>query len=95
MMLETDPDSDKLFEQNLLDDFYPERPEALKDVSLYDFVQFYCKSGTDATGNREYSKLMKPKIVNHKLFDSKNLSNKKTISILCYCCLYHSLLSLI
>jgi len=45
-MLETDPDSDKLFEQNLLDDFYPERLKALKDVCLYDFVKFYCKFGT-------------------------------------------------
>jgi len=68
-MLETDPDSDKIFEENLLDDFYPKRPEALKDVCLYDFVKFYCKSGTDSSGNRLYRKLMKPKIVNHKLFD--------------------------
>ena len=68
-MLETNPDSDTLFEPNLLDDFYPKRPEALKDVCLYDFVKFYVKTDTDASGNRQYRKLMKPKIVNHKLFD--------------------------
>ena len=70
-MLETDPDSDTPFEPNLLDDFYPKRPEALKNVCLYDFVKFYVKTDTDASGNRQYKKLMKPKIVNHKLFDPK------------------------
>ena len=68
-MLQIDPDCNRLFEQNLLDDFYPKRPEALKDVCLYDFVKWYVKCGTDDSGNRQYRKLMKPKIVNHKLFD--------------------------
>ena len=38
-------------------------------MCLYDFVKFYVKTDTDASGNRQYRKLMKPKIVNHKLFD--------------------------
>jgi len=70
-ILEMDPDRNDLFEQNLLDDFYPKRPEALKDVCLYYFVRWYVKSGTDAGGNRLYRKLIKPKIVNFKLFDPK------------------------
>ena len=68
-MAELNPDSDDLYEESLLDDFYPKRPEELKDVCLFDFVKWYVKSGTDASGNRQYRKLLKPKIVNHKIFD--------------------------
>ena len=54
--------------------------EALKNVCLYDFVKWYVKSGTDASGNRQYRKLTKPKIVNHKMFDPKKPEQREDYS---------------
>ena len=68
-MAELNPDSNDLYEESLIDDFYPKRPEGLKDVGLYDFVKWYDKTGNDASGKRQYRKRLKPKIVNNKIFD--------------------------
>ena len=35
---EQDPNSTNIFEPNLVDTFYPERPDEMEDVCLYDFV---------------------------------------------------------
>ena len=32
------PDSEDIFQSNLLDTYYPQRPNDLQDVCLYDFV---------------------------------------------------------
>ena len=68
-LAETDPHSCKLYQPNLLDDFYPNRPDHLRDVCLYDFVKWFRYDHTDKHGVRQYIKLGKPKIPNHKLYD--------------------------
>ena len=35
---EINPDSTDIFEENLVDNFYPERPDDMEEVCLYDFV---------------------------------------------------------
>ena len=61
-----------IFEDNLIDKFYPQRPSELEDVCLYDFVANYELQG----GKRQYRKLTKCKLPNHKLFDPDN-ENKR------------------
>ena len=68
-MLESDPDSVNIFDQNMIDDFYPGRPKELEDLCLYDFIKWYVYSGIDSSGCRQYRKLNKPRIPNHKLYD--------------------------
>ena len=46
-MRERDPNSTDIFEDNLVDTFYPERPSDMEDVCLYDFVAEYTKCGFD------------------------------------------------
>ena len=47
---EHDPNSINIFESNLVDTFYPERPDEMEDVCLYDFVANCTKSGVDKNG---------------------------------------------
>ena len=68
-MLEKEPDSNNIFENNVIDVFYPTRPDQLEDVCLYDFVRWYVLSKVDCHGNRQYRKLNKPRPPNHKLYD--------------------------
>ena len=68
-MLDAEPDSVDIFENNFIDDFYPKRPDELEDVCLYDFVRWYVHSETDCHGNRKYRKLNKPRLPNHKIYD--------------------------
>ena len=63
------PDSKDIFQDNLLDNYYPRGPSDLEGVRLYDFVANYDYSGTDGSANRKYRKLTKPRLPNHKLFD--------------------------
>ena len=64
-----DPDSEDIFQDNLLDNHYPRRPSDLEGICLYDFVANYDYCGTDSSGKRKYRKLTKPRLPNHKLFD--------------------------
>ena len=66
------PDTKYIFEDNLVDTYYPKRPQELEDVCLYDFVANYEWQGRDDDGNRKYRKLSKPRLPNHKLFDPEN-----------------------
>ena len=45
-MKETNPQSTDIFEDNIIDTFYPQRPRHMEDVCLYDFVAEYTKHGT-------------------------------------------------
>ena len=66
------PDSKDIFQSNLLDTYYPQRPNDLEDVCLNDFVAYYDYCGTDSrTGKRRYRKLTKPRLPKHRLFDPK------------------------
>jgi len=61
------PDSEDIFQSNLLDTYYPQRPNDLEDVCLYDFVANYDYCGTDSRiGKRQYRKLTKPRLPNHR-----------------------------
>ena len=68
-LAESNPDSHDLYQANLIDDFYPNCPATLKDVCLYDFVKWYRKVDCDRDGKRQYVRLDKPKIPNHKIYD--------------------------
>ena len=68
-MVDVEPDSVDIFEGNIIDDFYPKRPDELEDVCLYDFVKWYVLSKTDCHGNRKYDRLNKPRLPNHKIYD--------------------------
>ena len=66
---ENNPDSTDIFEENLLDTFYPQRPGKMEDICVYDFVAEYTKSGVDKDGNTVYRKLAKPILPNHKVYN--------------------------
>ncbi len=59
-----DPDTEDIFEDNLIYNFYPQTPQTLKDVCLYDFVAKYDWQGKDDSGDRKYAKLTKPRLPN-------------------------------
>ncbi len=63
------PDTENIFEDNLIDNHYPQRPQDLEDVCPYDFVANYDWQSKDSSGNRKYRKLTKPWLPNHKLYD--------------------------
>ena len=74
---EHNPGYEDIFEDNVIDNFYPQRPQELEDVCLYDFVANYDCQGRDRQGRRIYKKLTKAKLPNHKLFDPENLSQRE------------------
>ena len=74
---EHNPDSEYIFEDNLVDNFYPQRPQELEDVCLYDFVANYDRHSRDKQGRRIYKKLSTPKLSNHKLFDPENENQRE------------------
>ena len=80
---EHDPDTEEIFEDNLLDTFYPQRRARLEDVCLYNFVANYDWQGEDANGDRKYSKLKKPCLSNHKLFDPQKEAQRGLLLLLC------------
>ena len=64
-----DPTSMEIFEENVIDNFYPERSNNLENVCLYDFVKLYRYTGKDNNNKRKYCKLNKPIIPNHRIYD--------------------------
>ena len=68
---ERDPNSTDIFEANLIDNFYPERPDDMDGVCLYDFVGNFEKCGVDKNGQTQYRHLNKGILPNHKLYDPK------------------------
>jgi len=49
-IVEHDTEPEEIFEDNLLETFYLQRPASLEDVCLYDFVANYNWYGKDANG---------------------------------------------
>ena len=76
-MAEHNPDTEDIYEDNLLDSYYPQRPESLEDVCLYDLVANYDWQSRDDNGDRKYGKLKKPRLPNHKLFDPQKESQRE------------------
>ena len=59
------------FEDNLVDTFYPQRPNDMEDVCLYDFVAEYTKCSVDDDGKPAYRKLGKTVLPKHKSYDPR------------------------
>ena len=78
------PDPTDIFENNLIDTFYPKRPADMEDICLYEFVAWYAKSGMDTDGNIAYRKLTKPVLPNHKICNPNKEAERE--------CFYYSLL---
>ena len=76
-MAKANPDSDDIIEGNLLENFYPERPDAMEDVCLSDFVSKYDYAGKDEDGARKYKLLNKPRLPNHKIFNPEKEDQKE------------------
>ena len=76
------PDTEDIYEDNLLDTNYPQRPECLEHVRLYDLVANYNWQSRDDDGNRKYTKLKKPRLPNHKLFDPRKENRKGRLLLL-------------
>ena len=76
-MAKANPESDDIFEGNLLENFYSKRPDAMEDVCLYDFVSKYDYAGKDEDGARKYKLLKKPRLPNHKIFNPEKEDQKE------------------
>ena len=72
-----DPDTEDIFEGNLIDTYYPNRPRDLDNLCLYDFVSNFDWYGKDDRGDRKYKKLAKPRLPNHKIFDPEKESQRE------------------
>jgi len=79
---EHNPDTEEIFENNLLDTYYPQRPARLEDVCLYDFVANYDRYGKDANGDRKYSKLKSLVFQTTSSLTQKRKHRKKTTTTL-------------
>ena len=77
-MQQDDPNSTNLFEDNLVDTFYPCRPGDMEDMCLYDFVADYVKNGVDKNGRTVYWKLGKSVLPNHKLFNPNKENERES-----------------
>ena len=64
-----DLNSTEIFEDSVIDTYYPQRPGDMEDVCLYDFVKDYVKCRDNNFGQRKYRRLAKPCLPNHRLFD--------------------------
>ena len=77
-LLENNPDSVNIFDNNIIDDFYPAQPNELEQVCLYDFVKYYTYRGINSFGNRKYRKLVKPRLPNHCLYDPNKENERES-----------------
>ena len=66
---ERDAQSTDIFKDNIIDNFYPERPDDMEEVCLYDFVAEYQKCGEDDDANPVYRERSKPILPNHRIYN--------------------------
>ena len=76
-MAKDNPETENIFEDNLIDSYYPQRPRDLENICLYDFVVNYEWYGKNDNGDRKYSKLTKPRLPNHKLLDPEKENERE------------------
>ena len=86
-MAKHNPDTEDIYEDNLLDTYYPQRPESLEDICLYDLVPNYNWQSRDKDGNST------PNSKSHVFLTTSCLIPKrrtkgKTISTHSYCSLF-------
>ena len=67
-----------LFQDDLLTNYYPQRPSDLEHLCLHDFVRTYNYYGRDQNGDRNYRKLQKEKLIDHDLFDPENVDQRES-----------------
>ena len=77
-MAQGSPDCDKIFEEHLVDTYYPQRPGAVGSVGLYDFVALYVFDGRDRNGERQYHRRLTPQLVNHMAFDPEKEDQRES-----------------
>ena len=77
-MRESNPNSTAIFEDNVIDTFYPQRPDDMEDVCLYDFVANYVKCGIDKYGNVVYRELNKSVLPNHKMYNPNKENERES-----------------
>ena len=77
-MRESNPNSIAIFEDNVIDTFYPQRPDDMEDVCLYDFVASYVKCGIDKDGNVVYRELNKSVLPNHKMYNPNKENERES-----------------
>ena len=68
---EHNPELENIFEDNLIESHYPSRPEKLTDMCLYDFVAWIDWTHRDKQGQKDYRRLNKPRLPNHKAFNQE------------------------
>ena len=75
----SEPDSEDIFESNLVDTYYPNRSDELEDVCLYDIVANYSCHHTNVKGVKQtvFIKRNKSVIPNHKLYDLRNENQRE------------------
>ena len=59
--------STDIFQDNLIDTHYPQRPDDMQDVCLYKFVAEYTKAGVERV--TRFTMRTKPILPNHRMFD--------------------------
>ena len=75
----SEPDSEDIFESNLVDTYYPNRSDELEDVCLYDIVANYSCHHTNVKGVKQtvFIRRNKSVIPNHKLYDLRNENQRE------------------
>ena len=73
-----DPDSEDIFKPNVLNNYYPERPDELEDVCFHDFIAQYSWDAKDSKGKRVYRQRLKARLVDHILFDPNKEEEKES-----------------
>ena len=88
----SDPDTDDIYEESLLETHYPQRPDRLANVCLYDFVTKYDWLTKDKNGERKYSLLSKLRLLDHRLYDPQK-ENERGLLLLSNLplCTFHNL----
>ena len=77
-MRETNPNSTVIFEDNIVDTFYPQRPGSMEDICLYDFVANYTRCGIDKDGKVVYRKLNKTILPNHRIYNPNKENERES-----------------
>ena len=87
---ERDAQSTDIFEDNIIDNFYPERPDDMEEVCLYDFVAEYEKCGEDDDGNPVYRNVPNSFFQTTEYTIPPRRTNKRTTTTLSSSCLFLS-----
>ena len=81
-LAKNNPHSQNIFQDNVVDTFYPQRPTSLENVCLYDFVAHYEFQGIDTAGQRVYRKLLNLNSLTTKALTLKMKTRDRSISTL-------------